>query len=478
MKYEIDNIFEVLEKQKNNKKISFIYKDEIIKYNELYIKAINISEYINSKSDIITIFFENSIDYIAAFFAVLYSGKIVLPININTHINEIENIIRNTGSDLVLTNSDCKKKIDSIQIDILDIGILDSSHMCEKVSTPQNEIAIIFPTSGTTGIPKYVQITHINLISNFLSVFKIYNLKSHEKGLMMLPFTTAFWLSVDLLPSMWTGMSNTIYDGGFSRNKCLSLIERNMINYIIMVPSLFRMILKDAAHDNSRLESLKRITLGGEKIAEKELLEFIKQFPNIVLIQGYGMTEASPVITTTTYDDYNKKVGSVGRPIDQVKIKIIDSAGNELPIGKEGRITVAGPNVMKGYLNQKTSIISNGWLETGDIGYLDKEEYLYITGREKNMIIVGGRNVFSEEIESIIMQNDMVDDVKIYGEINQIHGEIIVAEVVFKCSTMDEQEAIEEIKEYCRKFLTNYKIPKKIIIKEMIEKTITNKTKR
>jgi acyl-CoA synthetase (AMP-forming)/AMP-acid ligase II len=158
-----------------------------------------------------------------------------------------------------------------------------------------------------------------------------------------------------------------------------------------------------------------------------------------------------------------------------MSVKIVDKDGRDLEPGKQGRILVKGPNVMKGYYNEEKQIVIDGWLHTGDIGYLDEDGYLYITGREKNIIISGGQNICPEEVEACLNSHDMVKESKVMAEKDSVTGEIVVAQIVLNVKGQFERNKIVE---HCKSHLANYKIPKKFYIVDELEKSASGKIKR
>lgn len=206
--------------------------------------------------------------------------------------------------------------------------------------------------------------------------------------------------------------------------------------------------------------------------------ELVKRFPSIGFIQTYGQTECSPRVTALLPSDALKKIGSVGKPIPNVQIKICDENGKAADFYEKGEILVNGDNVMKGYYKRDEitcSVKIDSWLHTGDIGYLDEEGYLYLVGRKKNIIISGGINIYPEEIEQMLMNYGGVKESYVYGIEHDILGEVPVAEIVLKD---DEFLNVNEILNFCKERLAPYKVPKKIKVVKSLEKTYNGKIKR
>ena len=202
------------------------------------------------------------------------------------------------------------------------------------------------------------------------------------------------------------------------------------------------------------------------------------KFPTIAFVQTYGLTEAGPRVTTLPIQKCNEKVGSVGRAISGVEIKIIDRTGRNLAYGEIGEVLIKSKSIMKGYFRdseETEKILHSEWLYSGDIGYLSEDGYLYIIGRKKNVIISGGLNICPEEIEEIIMNFEGVVDVIVFGEYDNLLGEVVCADIVVE---NNDTEIVEQLRKLCAEKLSDYKIPKKIRLVDKIERTYNGKIKR
>ena len=207
-----------------------------------------------------------------------------------------------------------------------------------------------------------------------------------------------------------------------------------------------------------------------------KLIELVNRYKSVRFIQTYGLTEASPRLTTLQHEDIFLKKGSVGKAIPGVNIKIVNEKNVEVDPGELGEIVVQGKNVMKGYYRQDNitkQIIIDNWLHTGDYGYLDKDEYLFIVGRKKNIIISGGINIYPEEIEDILLNHENVKEVCITSEEDDLLGEVPIAHIV----VFDEKKKVD-FRKYCMERISEYKIPRRFEIVDKIEKTYNGKILR
>ncbi|MHC4674086.1 MAG: class I adenylate-forming enzyme family protein, partial [Planctomycetota bacterium] len=217
-----------------------------------------------------------------------------------------------------------------------------------------------------------------------------------------------------------------------------------------------------------------RLALSGGEPMPLSVYELVKKRTGIELLQGYGLTETSPVISCNV--PWAHSLGSVGQPIPGAEIQIRDESGQPLDKGQEGEICVRGPMVMKGYYNRPEETVAvidrDGWFRTGDIGKLDNENYLYITGRAKDLIIVGGENVYPREVESILEGHPEVEEVAIVGRPDESRGEVVVGFVTLSDNA---QASANDLRSYCREHLASYKVPRQIHIKPELPKGPTGK---
>lgn len=332
-------------------------------------------------------------------------------------------------------------------------------------------------TSGTTNNPKKVMLTHKNIISNIISHSESVGLTEKDKVLISLPMFFGYCNTSQFLTHMYLGGTLHILGNFFQPHQVLKVLEEEKISSYTAVPSMLLMLLKNKSRlSNYRLPHLKYIFFGGGIMPIKELKKLMDKFPHVQFIQTYGQTESSPRVTALLGEDSKKKVGSVGKPIPNVEIKIVDEYGRQLKSGQVGEIIVRGDNVMKGYYKSKeatTQAIIDGYLYTGDLGYIDEDGYLFLKGRKKSLIISGGINIYPEEIEEKLLTHPNIINVVITGKTDKIYGEIPVAFIEKKG-----QITKEDVIKYCEKFFSSYKIPKEVTFVQTLERTYNGKNKR
>ena len=301
-------------------------------------------------------------------------------------------------------------------------------------------------------------------------------MRERDISLMALPIFFGYCNTAQFLTHVYLGAQIIFFEGLFFPKLFFKLVEKYKVTNFIAVPSMLLMLFEYRYVEEYNITSLRYIIFGGGNMPVGQLKQIIQRFSTVGFVQTYGQTECSPRVTALLPEYALLKVGSVGKAIPGVSIKIVDKNGIEVKATESGEILVQGKNVMKGYYKRNSltkNVIQNGWLHTGDIGCIDEDGFLYLKGRIKNIIITGGINVYPEEIEQVICQCDNVMDVLVYGEEDKLLGEIVVAKIV-----LESENGIEAVREYCKNNLAEYKVPKKFYIIEKIDKTYNGKVKR
>ena len=458
----------------------------------------------------------NSIEWVISFFSIIKIGCTAVPIDPKMNKQGIEFILKFTESKLFLVDKiknfklhqDYQSIIRSMDSAIIKIESeknkeLQSLILLKNIDNekyePENNIAEILFTSGTTGEPKGVVLTHKNLLSNINDIHNILPLKSYEKSFSILPLHHVYELTCSILHNLSKGnyvhfcskidlptmikemkeIKPTIWPvvplilekihNGLNKKISQSIVQRVLIN---IAPKLFGRVLKHKLG----LDNLKLLLSGGAALNSK-VESFFKKI-GMPITQGYGLSEASPLISVNPLG--KEKIGSVGKVIESCKIRITN-----LNDDGHGVIKAKGPNIFLGYYKNKKGtdeVLEDGWLNTGDIGYLDEENYLYITGRDKFVIVnKGGKNIYPEEIEEFFSSSIYIEDIVVFSNndkdiIALIHPE----EELIKTKNIEEirkiiyQEGIE-----INKKLESYKrVNKFYITLDQFEKTSTQKIKR
>lgn len=488
-------IKDLLERRKNETKVFAKFNKKSISYNELYDFSKNSSEVILKKyknfGSNIAIYLPNSIDYLKAYFTILFCNKIIVPIDTKTRSQELESILNYCEINLIVTNTvnldllqvalldnDVNRKIQIINIDNIyyDDTIIDCANISCSNNVDTDDVVILLHTSGTTSDPKRVMLTNKNLISNVESNIISIGFSQDDIFLIALPMFFGYCNTAQILTCLYLGASLVIFDGIFFPKKFFEVVNSEKITTFTAVPTMLISLLTYRHSYKYDISSLKSICFGGGFISKKTINRLINGFENINFIQTYGQTECSPRVTALLPEYMLKKIGSVGQPIPNVSICIMDKNNKQLNSNEIGEICVRGDNVMKGYYKnsfETSRAIIGDWLHTGDLGYIDNDGFLFLTGRLKSLIISGGINIYPEEIEEIIKQFPCIKDVYVFGEYDDYLGEVPVAKIV-----VSQDVSEKEVRDYCVKNLTSYKVPKRFYFCQSIDKTYNGKTKR
>jgi len=409
---------------------------ESLTYGQLFSAVQKLSAHISAAthSPHIGLLLPNSKEFVITALAILYSGKTIVPIHYFLSQPEIAAIIKDAGIEILIT-PDYLKTVD------WNITALPEP---KEIS---NHLAAILYTSGTCGEPKGVMLTEQNLLSNIIAMRDAIKLENYTV-LSILPFSHGFGFTCGLLSPMLLGYTMVAL-ARFNPMQVLETIDKYNGTVFLTVPSIYRALLR-VPGDNQSIRKILLPISGGEALPRDVAEEFIKKF-NLNILEGYGLTETSPVVTINTREDF--KSGTVGKPLKDVTVKT----------ATDGEIWVKGPNVMAGYYQKplltNQIITADGWFQTGDLGRLDADGFLSITGRKKELIISGGENILPSEIENILIGHPFITECAVIGVPDKARGEVPKAFVVSKPGIT---VTTEEIKEFCRGRLANIKIPSHI----------------
>jgi long-chain acyl-CoA synthetase len=421
----------------------------------------------------VALVFPNEPNFWVAFFAVLVAGGIPCPINPNLTTVELDQLLLVLEPQLVLASQWSEERQSALQTKLsllkfenwnllshdTQIKPAIAPHQASALEPELDEVACIFCTSGTTGRPKAVLLTHQNLLSNTHALWANKKWLDQEVFGNALPTFHIYGLTVlTLLPLSMGG--TVVYMPKFSPQSCLHTIEQEQITRFGGVPSMFAVLNQYRQRNDFNVSSCQSWISGGAPLPGAVVDEFSINYASSIY-EGYGMLEASPGISWNLDDAFYHKA-AVGRPLKGVDVQIRDSQGQSLPQGETGHIWVGGPGVMKGYYRNPTATaetIQAGWLETGDIGRFDADGYLYLMGREKEVMIVGGHNVYPREIETVLLSHPSVADAGATSQVNGVRGEEIFAFVVAIAESQFDESALNQ---HCRNALSSFKIPRRI----------------
>jgi long-chain acyl-CoA synthetase len=458
------------------------------------------------QGDHIALLLGNSPHFVISLYGALRLGVTVIPVNPIYTADEIGYILNNgdvkavVALDLAIPLAEkmhtllpriehyifCETKADSpVQSELEKLSVYPKMKtLTEVIASGEltfqgpvleaDEVAIILYTSGTTGKPKGAMLTHKNLFSNAKDVGDYLKMNQEDRVVTVLPMFHVFCLTVALNAPLLSG-ATILITPKFSPKEVFSLIKEHKATVFAGVPTMYNFLYQYPEGNPDDFQSLRLCISGGASLPVALLKNFEKKF-NVFISEGYGLSEASPV-TCFNPLDRPRKPGSIGTSILRVENKIVDELGQDVPIGAVGELIVRGPNVMKGYYKmpeETHAAIRNGWLHTGDMARMDEDGYFYIVDRKKDLIIVGGYNVYPREVEEVIYDYPDVVEVAVVGIPDPNQGEAVNAYVVKKNPVMTR----EQLQEYCRLHLAKYKVPTTIEFIDELPKNTTGKILR
>ena len=460
--------------------VSLIYNDRRITYDELNKYSNAFSHVLKNlgirKGDKVSLMLPNIPEFVIAYLSIAKVGAVAVTLNVLSTPYELTYLLNNSDSKILMTTASSARKFDEIK-DHLDtckhLICVDDPHddaPCRKafrdgpfefdrVDVDENDPMIMIYTSGLTGNPLGAVLTHKNLSTQWTLLRDICEGTNKDRGLSVIPFFHSFGASANLLAVIKLGASSVLMDQ-FNIDKIFQVIEEEKITFIAAVPRLFLGMLMHKDADKYDLGSLRICITGGSTMPPKFIPAFEQKF-NVKLMEGYGLTEASPVCSFSRLH-MAQKPGSIGLPIPGTDARVVDDEDNELPADTEGELVIKGDNVMKGYYKDEAAtadVIKNGWLHTGDLARIDNDGYIFLTGRKKRMIITSGFNVYPREVELVLNMHPAVAESRVMSQPDLMRGEIVKALIVKK----EEHEADEkEILKHCRKYLSSHKIPREV----------------
>ncbi len=351
--------------------------------------------------------------------------------------------------------------------------LADNVPVFDTVQTRPDDTAVILYTSGTTGRPKGAELTHFNMFFNaMISATKVIEIQPSDVGMAVLPLFHSFGQTCVMNTCLYAGATITLLPR-FEPVKAFEVLARDKVTIFAGVPTMYFYLLNHPEADQYDLSTLRRCVSGGAAMPVEVMHAFNKKY-NVTILEGYGLSETSPV-ASFNHLDREPKPGSIGTPIWGVEMRVVNPEGQPVAAGELGEIVIRGHNVMKGYYKRPEATaeaIRHGWFHTGDLARIDEDGYFFIVDRVKDMIIRGGFNVYPREIEEVLYGHPAVAEAAVIGVPDPAMGEEIRAVIALKPGhTASEQEIID----YCSERLAAYKYPRSVEFREVLPKTATGK---
>lgn len=449
---------------------------------ELYVGALHLAKLIERTTDRphIGLMLPTSGLFPMAAIATWMLGRTMVPLNYLLKPEELAYVIEDAELDAVVTVKpmlehfgDLPDGVTALKLDEQSFGKIPPLRRAAR--RDDDHLAVLLYTSGTSGKPKGVMLTAGNIGVNVQQSIEWVHFTSEDRVLGVLPQFHSFGLTVLTLVPLTAGCL-VVYSARFMPKRILKLVKKHRPTVFIGIPSMYNAMLTAKSAKKEDFESLRLAVSGGEPLPEV-VSETMFERLGVRITEGYGLTETAPVTNVCRPEDYRHK--SVGMAIPQVVEKIVGPDGSEVPQGAEGEILIKGPNVMKGYykLPEETARVftDDGFFRTGDMGRFDEDGHLYITGRIKEMLIIGGENVFPREIEEVLNKHEAVRECAVIGLADPSRGEVALAFVELEDGVEFDETALRS---WCRQSLAQYKVPREIRRVDALPRNATGKIMR
>jgi long-chain acyl-CoA synthetase len=470
------------------KNVAVIYDEKPVTYAELNSAVNALGNELRrreiTKGDKVAIMLSNCPEFVVSYFAVQKIGAVAVTLNVLSTSYELHYLLENSDAKCLITESHLVKKFDEIKNTlslcrhvITTSGFESESsefrHIIGKgpftLEMPEiagDDPAVMIYTSGLTGKPLGAVLTHHNLLTQAVLVRDVYSATEKDRSIAVIPLFHSFGAVVNMLGALRIGGGIVLMDR-FTIDGILSTIEKEKVTYIAAVPRLFLGMIMHEDGGKYDVGSLSFCITGGSAMPAKYISLFEEKY-KVILREGYGLTEASPVCSVGRREMVHKP-GSIGTVIPGAEAKVFDENDREVPAGEIGELVIRGDNVMKGYYKDQAAtdrVLRNGWLHTGDLARIDEEGYIYLKGMKKRMVITSGFNVYPREVEQVLEMHPAVQTSLVVAKPDLMRGELVKAFIVRK---PDVQATEKEIMKHCRIYLSPYKVPREVEFVESIE---------
>jgi acyl-CoA synthetase (AMP-forming)/AMP-acid ligase II len=483
-----------------------VYKTDRVTYHSAYQRACQFAWLLVQRGicpgDRVALLLKNSPTYLAAYFGALGAGAIVVPMNPETTMYELQHLLTDSGAKALICHSAGLSILQPVlahlpnlrfllvemdtspeqhpQVEIVSLGQVlrrDTKVLKFPWEGNDNDLAQIIYTSGTTGKPKGIMLTHRNLMANTRSIVTYLHLTVHDRLLVILPFFYSYGNSL-LLTHVYVGGTLVIGDQFVYLNKLVELMIREGVTGFSGVPSSYAMLLRQSVFPKTTFDTLRYVTCAGGALAKSLIEELQTCLPHTEIHIMYGQTEASARLSYLEPIDLPRKIGSIGKGIPGVALKVLNRDGIEVAPGEVGEIVAEGENVMQGYWNNPVAtlkVLKGRRLYTGDLATVDDDGFIYIVGRQSDLIKSGSYRIHPGEIEEVLNAHPCILESAVVGVEDKILGEAVTAYVVTRPShTLTQPELLQ----FARGFLPSYKMPKRVLFIEQLPKTASGKIKR
>jgi fatty-acyl-CoA synthase len=467
-------------------RLAIVYKDQRVTFAELLTRIEKTAGFLAARGigpdDVVAVMMKNSIAFLEIAFAVSHLGAVFLPINFRLAADEVEYIIGNAEAKLVFADAEFATVVKNIALAILldeaaqaDTTTLAGDHPSAPMHLRKpDDLFRLMYTSGTTDRPKGVMHTYNNFYWKCVDHIIALGLTANERLLVTGPLYHVGAFDLPGVAVLWVG--GTLYiHRDFDVERVLAAIAAEKLTCAWLAPVMLGAILAHPDRAAFDVASIRWVIGGGERTPESRIRQFSEYFTNGRYIDGYGLTESCSGDTLMEAGREIEKIGSVGRALPHVEVEIRDAEGRRLPDGETGEICLRGAKITRGYWrdeNKTAASFYGDWFRTGDVGYLDSDGFLFLTDRVKDMIISGGENIASSEVERVVYQMPQVREAAIIGVPDEKWGERPVAVVALNAGHSLDYETLAK---HCRAHLAAFKVPKQLILREQLPRNPSGK---
>lgn len=468
-----------------------ICDDDSLSYQEVYLRSKLLAHKLRGlgvrKNERVIIYYENSVSFYVAYFAVWHAGGIVVPLNVFLHENELFRIIQESQPKVIIVSQTLLSKLEKYPhgslpacIDEIDLTSplpksVEPPFDAEEDTAPpaQDDTVAILYTSGTTGFPKGVMLSSKNIVTNTLQGVSSFEVGKNERVFCPLPLFHSLPQNICVWAVMIVGATAIIVPKIDRRSLIKGISHKPTL--VVAVPALYGLfcMLKNLSFPHVRY-----FVAGGDALSDKIRSLFALVYGRKIG-NGYGLTETSPFISVDL-DDYTQPTSCIGRPFPGIQYCVKDEQGRILPQGEIGTLWVSGNNIMKGYYNAPEAtahIIENGWLNTGDLAYLTKEGKVVLAGREKDLISNKGLKIYPQEVENVLLSHPPVLQAAVIG-IKENDEEVPVAFIGTKESEEHHEGLMQTLRALCQRNLAPYKVPRRFYLRRELPVTTTGKVNK
>jgi long-chain acyl-CoA synthetase len=421
------------------------------------------------------------LDYPLAFFGLMKLGAIAVPLNTRFKAEELAYEIDNSESTLLIADEEFWPVVEQVRAtstrlkDIIVVSksapngtklfssLFDSSPIFRKPSfMEETDTAVIMYTSGTTGFPKGAMQTHRGIIASDMLIDDFLGInQKRDRIICAVPLFHSIGTVMTMMGAVFTGIP-CVYMRNYKTEDLMRVIEKEKITIMIHVPTVIWLIVNHPKFNEYDLSSLRVAFIGGAAKSTEVIVRIRERLPGVKICEAFGMTETHTMDCLLGDDEIERKINTVGIGIPIEEIKIVDENGQECEAGNPGEVFFRGPKVIPGYWNNLDATrraIVDGWLHTGDVGKMDEEGYVYILDRIKDMIIRGGENIYSAEVENVLYRHPAVLEAAVVGVADKVMGEEVKAFIVLREGSVTSED---EVRKFCAKTLADYKVPRYI----------------